>query len=116
MKTALRVAVEGFMLLPQQRVTVEQVAEAAPVTLRAVRGYLHRLCSQRVLIVVRNTSNTFGPGPRFRSWFKREPKTAAGGNSRAYLKAKAERDALIIQENALIRAAQLRRRLYGEDE
>jgi hypothetical protein len=116
MKTALRVAVEGFMMLPQQRVTPEQVAEAAPVTLRAVRGYLHRLCTQRILIVVRNTSNVYTAGPRLRRWLTTEPATRPGGNASQYLTAKAERDALIMQENALIRAAQLRRRLYGEDE
>ena len=95
------------MVLPVPRVTVEQVALATPVSLRAVRGYLKRLCSERIL---RHTAGVYGPGPRIRRWLKSEPKTLPGGNFRAYLIAKAERDAIARQESALLRAVQLANR------
>lgn len=116
MKTALRIAVEGFLLLPDQQLTVQQVHEAAPVSLRAVRGYLHRLHGERILRPMAAMADAYTTGPGFARWLRTEPKTLTGGNSRAYLTAKAQRDSLARAEAALIRAAQVRRRMYGGDE
>lgn len=114
LKTALRQAVEGFMCLPQQRVTVEQVSNAAPVSLRAVRGYLRRLTSERVLRLLPDTI-IYTAGRRLRRWLLTEPRTTVGGNASAYLQARKLRDQQLTREYQLIRAAQIRRQVYGDD-
>lgn len=116
MKTALRIAVEGFLLLPDQQLTVKQVHEAAPVSLRAVRGYLHRLHRERVLRRLEAEGDAYTTGRAFARWIRIEPRTRPGGNHSGYLVGKAQREALAIAEAALVRAAQVRRRMYGADE
>lgn len=116
-KTPLRIVVETFLILPERVFYADQVVQAAPVSRRAVRGYLRRLCTEGVLVVVDDTSNAYRAGRRFRRWLQTMPRTRAGGggNSRAYLEAKALRDAQARQESAKLRALQLRQRIYGDD-
>lgn len=86
-------AVEGLLVQPHGRCTEDQVAAAAPVTLRAVRGYLRRLVGLRVVLVDEvNGAAIYRAGPLLQAWLNEEPRTRPGGSSRLYLALQAERD------------------------
>jgi hypothetical protein len=92
MKTPLRIAVEGLMVQPQGRCTEAQVVAAAPVTHRAVRGYLRRLTGLHVLCLIDDLSPYYVAGPQMQGWLTTEPRTRPGGLARRYLSEREQRD------------------------
>ena len=99
MRTPLRMAVEGLLVQPDGRCTEEQVVAAAPVTLRAVRGYLRRLTGLRVVRVVEvNGMAVYSAGPALQRWLDEEPRTRPGGASKVYLEGREQRDEQKLQD------------------
>lgn len=86
-------AVEGLLVQPDGRCTEEQVVAAAPVTLRAVRGYLRRLTGLQVVRVVEvDGLSIYSAGPLLQQWLDEEPRTRPGGASKVYLEQREIRD------------------------